>query len=204
MAMAMAMAMADVDVDVDVDAVVGELSVDDRWLLCRSIAEECVQDQELADLLASKAHPVAYDGFEPSGRMHIAQGILKTINVRKLVKAGCTFKFWIADRFAVLNNKMGGDLSRVQVVGRYMIEIWRALGMDMEHVEFVWASEEISKRPDEYWALVMDIATKFNLKRVVRCSQIMGRSDSDELSAAQIFYPCMQCADVFFLGADIC
>ena len=32
----------------------------------------------------------------------------------------------------------------------------------------------------------------------------MGRKDSDEMSAAQIFYPCMQCADVFFLKADIC
>ncbi len=37
-----------------------------------------------------------------------------------------------------------------------------------------------------------------------RCSQIMGRNESDDLSAAQIFYPCMQCADIFFLKADIC
>ena len=28
--------------------------------------------------------------------------------------------------------------------------------------------------------------------------------DADELSAAQIMYPVMQCADVFFLKADIC
>ena len=60
-------------------------------------------------------------------------------------------------------------------------------------------SEEINKRPDEYWTLVMDIARKNNLKRIVRCSQIMGRNETDELSAAQIFYPCMQCADIFFL-----
>ncbi|KAF5832012.1 tyrosyl-tRNA synthetase like-protein [Dunaliella salina] len=32
----------------------------------------------------------------------------------------------------------------------------------------------------------------------------MGRSETDDQSAAQIFYPCMQCADVFFLRADIC
>ncbi len=32
----------------------------------------------------------------------------------------------------------------------------------------------------------------------------MGRAETDELSAAQIFYPCMQCADIFFLKADIC
>jgi tyrosyl-tRNA synthetase len=40
--------------------------------------------------------------------------------------------------------------------------------------------------------------------RIQRCCTIMGRKDSDELSAAQIMYPCMQCADVFFLKADIC
>lgn len=27
-----------------------------------------------------------------------------------------------------------------QVVGRYMVEIWKALGMDMEHVQFISAS----------------------------------------------------------------
>jgi len=27
----------------------------------------------------------------------------------------------------------------------------------------------------------------------------MGRNETDDLSAAQIFYPCMQCADIFFL-----
>ena len=32
----------------------------------------------------------------------------------------------------------------------------------------------------------------------------MGRKDTEEMSAAQIFYPCMQCADIFFLKADIC
>ena len=31
-----------------------------------------------------------------------------------------------------------------------------------------------------------------------------GREESSEMPAAQIFYPCMQCADVFFLKADIC
>ncbi len=94
---------------------------------------------------------------------------------------------------------MGGDLKKIQTVGRYMVEIWKAVGMDMSRVEFLYASEEIGGRSVEYWTLVMDIARKNNLKRILRCSQIMGRSESDELSAAQIFYPCMQAADIFFL-----
>lgn len=76
--------------------------------------------------------------------------------------------------------------------------------MNMDKVEFLWSSEEILKRADEYWSIVFDIARKNSLTRVQRCTQIMGRSDSDDLSAAQIFYPVMQCADIFFLKADIC
>ncbi|WPT12903.1 Tyrosine--tRNA ligase 1, cytoplasmic [Picochlorum sp. SENEW3] len=181
-----------------------ELTSDEKYVLCRSIGEECLMEAELKNLLEKKPNPVAYDGFEPSGRMHIAQGVMKALNVNKLTKSGVTFRFWVADWFAQMNNKMGGDLKKIQNVGKYLIEIWKALGMDMDKVEFLSASEEINKRPDEYWTLVMDVARKNNLKRIIRCSQIMGRNETDELSAAQIFYPCMQCADIFFLKADIC
>ena len=80
-----------------------------------------------------------------------------------------------------------------------MIEIWKAAGMDMTRVQFLNASEEINKSPNEYWTLVMDIARQNTLARITKCCQIMGRSESDNLSASQIFYPCMQCADIFFL-----
>jgi tyrosyl-tRNA synthetase len=39
-----------------------------------------------------------------------------------------------------MNNKMGGDLKKIQVVGRYMVEIWKAVGMNMERVEFLSCS----------------------------------------------------------------
>eukprot|EP00884_Botryococcus_braunii_P006473 jgi/Botrbrau1/15827/Bobra.40_1s0013.1 len=183
-----------------------ELTLDEKYTLCRSVAEECIQEDELRNLLDKKPNPIAYDGFEPSGRMHIAQGVMKALNVNKLTRAGVTFKFWVADWFAQLNNKMGGDLKKIQVVGEYMIEIWKAVGMERigDKVLFLSASEEINKQPGEYWTLVMDVARKNNLKRIIRCSQIMGRAETDDLSAAQIFYPCMQCADIFFLKADIC
>ncbi|GMY30345.1 tyrosine--tRNA ligase 1, cytoplasmic, partial [Fagus crenata] len=133
-------------------------------------------------------------------------GVMKAINVNKLTSAGCRVKIWIADWFAQLNNKLGGDLKKIETVGQYFIEIWKAVGMDLEggKVEFLWSSKEINSRAHEYWPLVMDIARRNNLQRMKRCCQIMGRAEGDELSAAQIFYPCMQCADVFFLKADIC
>jgi tyrosyl-tRNA synthetase len=138
------------------------------------VGEECIQEQELRNLLDKKPDPVAYDGFEPSGRMHIAQGVMKALNVNKLTRAGVTFKFWVADWFAQLNNKMGGDLKKIQAVGEYMVEIWKAVGMEGigERVLFLNASEEINARAGEYWTLVMDVARRNNLKRIIRCSQV--------------------------------
>jgi len=136
--------------------------------------------------------------------MHIAQGVMKVINVNKLTSAGCRVKIWIADWFAQLNNKMGGDLKKIRVVGEYFQEIWKAAGMNGDNVEFLWSSEEINARADKYWPIVMDIARRNKLPRITRCVTIMGRTEKDEMSAAQILYPCMQCADIFFLEADIC
>lgn len=93
---------------------------------------------------------------------------MKTINVNKLTSAGCKVKIWIADWFAQLNNKMGGDLNKIQTVGRYLIEIWKAAGMNLENVEFLWSSEEINSRAHEYWPLVMDIARRNKLPRIMR------------------------------------
>jgi len=180
------------------------LSVQEKVALTTSVGEEVVTEEELTALFTAREHPVVYDGFEPSGRMHIAQGVLRAINVNKLTSCGCLFKFWVADWFAQLNNKMDGDLSKIKIVGLYMIEIWKAIGMDMTNVRFLWASDEINSHADEYWSRVMEIARMNNLPRIQRCCTIMGRKDSEEMSAAQIFYPCMQAADIFFLKADIC
>jgi tyrosyl-tRNA synthetase len=247
--------------------------MEERVKLIQSIGEEIIGSENLERLLTHKERVVAYDGFEPSGRMHIAQGLLRAHNVNKFIKAGVHFKFWVADWFALMNLKMGGSLEKIQTAGKLMIETWKACGMDMSArasdlngvdspmVEFIWSSEEINRRSDEYWKLVLDIGTKFNLPRIKRCTQIMGRKENDamydkliklnndidtlflvdteeeikslkrsikdamgelldrstdkdgqgpnqskaeDLAASQIFYPVMQCADIFFLGVDIC
>jgi tyrosyl-tRNA synthetase len=172
--------------------------------IIRNISEECIEPGDLNSLITSGEPMIAYDGFEPSGRIHIAQGILRTINTNKLTQCGCKFKFWIADWFAMLNHKYDGDLDKIKIAGELMIETFKACGMNLENVEFLWSSEEINKNPGKYWGIVMDIAMKFNLNRVIKCTQIMGRSESDDLSTSQIMYPLMQCADIFYLDVNIC
>ncbi|KAI3811262.1 hypothetical protein L1987_20981 [Smallanthus sonchifolius] len=168
------------------------MSVEERFRIVRSVGEECIQE-ELLNLLTKKPQPICYDGFEPSGRMHIAQGVMKTLSVNKLVSVGCKVKIWIADWFAFLNDKMGGDLNKIQTVGLYLIEIWKAAGMNLEggQVEFLWSSEEINSRAHEYWPLVVDIAMRNKLPRITRCCQVMGRKEQDGFTAAQIFCPYM-------------
>jgi tyrosyl-tRNA synthetase len=180
------------------------LSLDEKFTLARSVGEECIQDNELRGYLENKPHPVCYDGFEPSGRMHIAQGVLRTVNVNKLTSTGAVFRFWVADWFAMLNKKMGGDLERIRTVGKYMVEIWKSTGMNMENVQFLWASDEIIANGASYWLRVMDIARRTTIARTVKCCTIMGRKEGAGMQAAQIMYPLMQCADIFFLRADIC
>ena len=168
-----------------------------------AVTEECIERDELKNLLKFKKDRCCYDGFEPSGRMHIAQGILKTIIVNRLTKHGFKFKFWVADWFAKMNHKLGGDLKKIRKVGEYMIEIWKSCGMDLDNVEFLWSSDEIVKSAGEYMEMVIDISCTFNLSRIKRCGQIMGRDESDSNPASQILYPCMQCADIFYIGADV-
>ena len=68
-----------------------------------SVGEECISAQELKGLITAKGRGSdhrgfnLYDGFEPSGRMHIAQGVFKvrvprtvTCTSRQL-STGCTW-----------------------------------------------------------------------------------------------------------------
>jgi tyrosyl-tRNA synthetase len=176
--------------------------VSERVKKILSISEECDTEEELEALIRSGRKLVAYNGFEPSGRIHIAQAVVTVMNANVLIQNGCKVILYIADWFAQLNHKMGGDLEKIKIVGRYFIEVFKACGIDLRHTEIVWASDFITKH-EGYWPRVLDIATNTTLKRATRCCQIMGRKEGDALSASQIIYPCMQVADIFELGVDI-
>ena len=178
------------------------MNIQDRLGLIKQVGEEIIQEEELKKLLESGEELIAYDGFEPSGQIHIAQGIVRAINVNKMIKAGVKFRMWVADWHAMANNKMGGDLEKIKIVGKYFIEVWRASGMDLSKVEFMWASD-MAKNSD-YWKLVVQVGKSNALKRFIRTAEMMGREESlDKLTGAHIIYSCMQVADIFMLGAKI-
>lgn len=170
-------------------------TAEEKTKIASSIGEEVINRDELLNLFSTPDdfEIIAYDGFELSGIPSLGQVFMKAYNVNQLVRCGCTFKFWIADYFTMLNNKMDGDMNKIKIVGEYMIEVWKAAGMDISgsnnkgsnindsnntknRVEFLWASEEINRNPDLYWRIVMDIAKKNNLTRMKKCIPILGRS----------------------------
>jgi tyrosyl-tRNA synthetase len=178
------------------------MNVDERADIIRQVGEEILTEEELMELLGRKKSPVAYDGFEPSGKIHIAQGLLRAINVNKMTMAGCKFVMLVADWHAWLNNKLGGDLDKIHTTGDYFVEVWKASGMELENVKFVNCSTFVND--PEYWKKVVQVSRQTTIQRMLRCGQIMGREEKELQHTAQLLYPAMQCADIFHLGVDIC
>ncbi|MEK6837294.1 MAG: tyrosine--tRNA ligase, partial [Nanoarchaeota archaeon] len=178
------------------------MDVEERLSLIKEVGEEIITVDELRHLLETKDHPVAYDGFEPSGLIHVAQGIMRAINVNKMTRAGCRFKMYAADWHAWANNKLGGDLDKIQVCGDYLIEVWKAAGMDLSKVEFVRATDVVTSQ--DFWKKVLQISRNATIQRIIRTGEIMGRKESEMQQASMVIYSCMQAADIFQLKADIC
>jgi tyrosyl-tRNA synthetase len=178
------------------------LDIESRLSRIKQVGEEIITERELRALLEANEHPTAYDGFEPSGLAHLPFGVLRPILVDDMQKAGVRMKLWIADWFAWVNNKMGGDLEKIREVGRYFIEVWKAAGVDMSKVEVLWTSDAAGN--EEYWKKVVVVAQNFSLARAQRALTIAGRTSKEALQAAQLLYPMMQVADVFWLDVDIC
>lgn len=177
------------------------MNIDEKIKIIKEVGEELINEEELRVLLEKNPSPIAYDGFEPSGQIHIAQGLQRAITVNKMTSTGIKFKMLVADWHAMINNKMGGDLEKIKVIGEYFIEVWKSSGMDLDNVEFVWASELLDNK--EYWETVVKLSMNSTIQRVMRCGQIMGREESASNPSAQILYPLMQAADIIHLKADI-
>ena len=57
------------------------------------------------------------------------------MNANLLVENGCYVKLYIADWFAKLNHKMGGDLEKIKIIGKYFIEVFKVCGISKENVD---------------------------------------------------------------------
>ena len=162
---------------------------------------EVLTPEELGALFARTERPRAYIGFEPSGTLTVAH-LITARKIRDLLEAGCDVTVFLADWHAWINDKLGGDLARIEAAGRSMQATFSALGVDPDRARFRWA-HELTGRSD-YWARVVRVAKATSLARTKRAMSIMGRDEEESnLDTSRLFYPAMQAADIFELPVDL-
>jgi tyrosyl-tRNA synthetase len=166
----------------------------------RSTSEVLTRD-EVRTLFEANDHPKAYIGFEPSGALTVAH-LITARKIIDLADAGLGVTVFLADWHAWINDKLGGDLPRIQASGRYMEAAFTALGADPARVRYRWAHELTGAA--EYWARVVRVAKATSLARTKRAMSILGRSEEESaLDTSKLFYPAMQVADIFELPVDL-
>lgn len=163
---------------------------------------EVVTPEEVRTLLETNNNPTAYWGFECSGLLHIGIGLVCSAKIKHMVNAGFKYTIFLADWHSWINNKLGGDMENIRTCGEYLKQIFTALGLGPDKVEFRWASDITCKV--EYWEKVVRIAKSVSIKRTWRALPVMGRETSlTDMETAWVFYPCMQAADIFEMDIDV-
>ncbi|OEL12532.1 Tyrosine--tRNA ligase 1, cytoplasmic [Dichanthelium oligosanthes] len=172
-------------------------SFEQRFATLKSIVEDRVNDRTFFCGRIVKSYMLklitVYTMKCSYGRM---VGIIKTLCVNKIVKSGCKVKILMTDWFAQMNRNIGSNLNKMQSIGSYNIEIWKAADMALDRVELVWLSDEINRHADEYWQLAMDVSRKTTVCGIKRCYG--SRDPFEEFTAADVFFPSLQCATILF------
>lgn len=171
-------------------------------LITRPPTEEVLTHQELRELLETNARPVAYDGWEPSGLVHLGTGLICGYKIEDLVNAGVHFKALLATWHAFINDKLRGDLTAIRKSAEHFVKSWGALGFPVDKVDLVWPDEVYDDI--DYWEKVVRVSKEMTIARGRRTMEIMGRDEMAAKRVSDLFYTPMQIADIFHLRANIC
>jgi len=183
------------------------MTTEEKFNLITRNLEEVLTAEELKHLIDSGTPLKHYIGFEISGKLHL--GYLFTLmKVKDLQDAGAETVIWLADLHSAINDKLDGNLETIKRVARgYFTDAFKALflsiGGDPDKLIFKLCSETYAENPD-FWLTLLEIGKTTTLARTKRSITIMGREESDDsMPTDKLFYPIMQAADIFLLGANI-
>lgn len=171
-------------------------------LVCRPPTEEVLTPEDLRHLLETEEHPIAYNGWEPSGLVHLGTGPVCVFKIKDFLEAGIRYKAYLSTWHAWLNNKMRGDLKLIRKAADLFKHSWIALGVPPEKVEFIYSDEMYDDV--DYWAKVVMVAKNLSIARVTRTLEIAGRKESEAKHVSDFLYTPMQVADIFHMEVKIC
>ena len=177
------------------------MSLEERLkLIEREPTEEIVTREELIKLLESKERIKHYIGIEISGPLHLGSLLVVGIKLRDLIKAGIDVTVFLADWHTYINEKLGKDFGKIRAVAESYKKAYSAFVG--EGIRFVYGSELYSSYKS-YWEDLLRLATNVNIARVKRTLTVAGRSESEDLTFAQMIYPLMQVNDIHALDVDL-
>lgn len=156
---------------------------------------EVINSEELEEIL-EKEEPIAYTGYEPSGKIHLGHAVTVQ-KLKTLQNLGFKIKILLADYHAFLNGK--GSLEEIKDIAEYNMKCFKALGLD-DTTEFILGSS--FQLDSDYADKVYQLATMTTLKRAKRSMDQVSRHD-DNPKVASVIYPIMQTVDMAALDVDI-
>jgi len=177
------------------------MDVEERLaLVMREPTEEVVTKDELRTLLESKTHPKHYIGLEISGVLHLGSLILTGFKINDFVKAGIHSTVFLADWHTFINDKLGGDWTKIKKISQYYAEAFRFF---CPGVNIVLGSD-LYRQTGNYWEDFVRFSKHMTLARTMRSLTIMGRSEAEKnLDLSQLLYPPMQSVDIKALDLDL-
>ena len=171
-------------------------------LICKPPTEEVLTPQDIRRILETEEHPIAYNGWEPSGLVHLGTGVICAYKMKDFVEAGIRFKAYLSTWHAWLNNKLGGDLKLIRKAADLFRHSWIALGVPGDKVEFIYSDELYDDL--DYWAKTITIAKNLTIARTKRTLEIAGRKETEARYVSDFLYTPMQVADIFHMEVKIC
>lgn len=156
---------------------------------------EIISPEELEEKL-KKESPIAYTGYEPSGKIHLGHAIT-VMKLKQLQEMGFKIKILLADYHAYLNGK--GTLEEIEETAKYNEKCFKALGLS-EDTEFILGSS--FQTTAEYTDELYKLATLTTLVRAKRSMDQVSRN-SENPKVADAIYPLMQVADMISLEIDV-
>lgn len=170
-------------------------------LISRPPTEEIITKDDLKNLLETNDRPVAYNGWEPSGMVHLGTGLICAYKMKDFIEAGIKFKAYLAVWHAWINSKLGGNLDLIRKAADHFRHSWLSLGVPENKVEFIYADDLYDD--SDYWRKMLLVAKQLTIARTKRTLEISGRQEAEANYVSDFIYTPMQVADIFHMGVNI-
>ncbi|NPV64162.1 MAG: tyrosine--tRNA ligase [Methanobacteriaceae archaeon] len=172
-----------------------KVDIEEKIKIAKKGTIELITEEELREKL-QKRKPVAYIGYEPSGKIHVGHAIT-VMKLLDLQRIGFKVKVLLADYHAHLNGK--GPMEKIEEMAEYNKRCFKALGLS-DDTEFILGSSFQTK--EEYTHKLYELSLITTLARAKRSMAQITR-EAENPKVAEVIYPLMQVIDMIFLEVDL-